>query len=932
MALFPAYAAANLTEVTKTEAENVLENMKLSFSTSSNVPETTNVEERSTKSKKKHKLKKYKHKEKSKSNKQKDCTESLAKNNPDADDGFYEDRSRVLEFFNVKRIARPSAPKYKLKGTIGSVPYNKKMKTFKRYYHYILERNVYGSDSEEDIEKKDDRFMNKKDEVASPNMQSVQEEEEMKKLTEFYNRSLDEEPNNVSIWLKYCDFQNTVFQFEKNFKKGSIAKGLRVTAERQLSILDKALQLNPNNEELLRRRLDIAVGVYPSDELQSYMENLVEKEQSNIILWQGYIEATQCSMSHCTTPAVLNKYIKCLQTLHILRRNAKLDKAILEENILRILFQCGLFLKQSGLFEQLWTLLRLYLELNLSANFDIHSTFKENQLLELEELVLTSQLPIHELWLRIEKLREASHWVPLREECEDPQRIVFPEDVSELIHPITMPGNTLKLTVTILTLLKIPLLPGRHTAMKKFGIDYVPWSLDSIESLLGVYLPMYPINLKNELLSSLDRLSVGPQFLRTFPGQEEYLQFVQKVVNLCIDNLESGEKNAVCIWWMRFIRVLMVIEKRKILVLSDAFKKQLKADMKNLLKANSTNTILFQEYALVEFAQGNFQAAEKVLKTALSMCRDENTICSIVRSLIEISLSNNCETASIMEYFSSLISGSSEVIKAEFQERKVEAPDNYTNSSHQFLPDYYVDWTICHAWFVYFTESTAACLKVVEEAMIGESDWRREILQEFFVAVLYKDCTEKPGSNFFPALDKAVIKGIEEFPNNLFFLNVLAEVQQLHMCSGQPWWKIRTALMKTGHSLPSLFLILITQQRIDSVTEGWVDTITGQIVTQDNGQKNRLLALFKELTKSDMCTRRCGLVWRLYLQFLYSNYESKICRDAYYLAVEECPWLKALYIDAAIYIPEELSQIQDLIIEKQLRIHVTPEELEVLRK
>lgn len=40
---------------------------------------------------------------------------------------------------------------------------------------------------------------------------------------------------------------------------------------------------------------------------------------------------------------------------------------------------------------------------------------------------------------------------------------------------------------------------------------------------------------------------------------------------------------------------------------------------------------------------------------------------------------------------------------------------------------------------------------------------------------------------------------------------------------------------------------------------------------------------------------------------------------------------QALYIDAAIYIPAELPQIQDLLIEKQLRLHVTPEELNIMR-
>lgn len=37
-------------------------------------------------------------------------------------------------------------------------------------------------------------------------------------------------------------------------------------------------------------------------------------------------------------------------------------------------------------------------------------------------------------------------------------------------------------------------------------------------------------------------------------------------------------------------------------------------------------------------------------------------------------------------------------------------------------------------------------------------------------------------------------------------------------------------------------------------------------------------------------------------------------------------------MDGAIHLPQELSQIQDLIIEKQLRVHAMPEELEILRE
>lgn len=36
-------------------------------------------------------------------------------------------------------------------------------------------------------------------------------------------------------------------------------------------------------------------------------------------------------------------------------------------------------------------------------------------------------------------------------------------------------------------------------------------------------------------------------------------------------------------------------------------------------------------------------------------------------------------------------------------------------------------------------------------------------------------------------------------------------------------------------------------------------------------------------------------------------------------------------MDGTVYLPQELAHIQDLIIEKQLRIYATPEELEILR-
>lgn len=76
---------------------------------------------------------------------------------------------------------------------------------------------------------------------------------------------------------------------------------------------------------------------------------------------------------------------------------------------------------------------------------------------ELEEAILGSQLPLPTLWLRVETLRAGTHWVPLPSDSdsEDPQRLVFPEDVNDLIHSINCPHLTFRLVTVTLSLLKV---------------------------------------------------------------------------------------------------------------------------------------------------------------------------------------------------------------------------------------------------------------------------------------------------------------------------------------------------------------------------------------------------------------------------------------------------------------------------------------------
>lgn len=439
MALFPAYASGSENKTTneavsKTQDETWLENSSFKIDVTGFQPTTSdslenigaesnvhlinsseNDSNESDVSKQPKRKKKRKKKSKHHQNK---VVESETKQ---GGNDFKIDKTQNREFLTVQTIARPSAPKYRISFRMYR-PLKTSKRKLKRYFHFIVKNE--NTEKETKLTKQDltkDLSVERNEDFTG-----FKQEADMSQTTAFYNRSLAENPRDVELWLKYVRYQDAVFQFEKVYRKGSMAKGLRVTADRKLAILDKALSHNPDCELLMRERLNITANAYPADELQIHLKKLVEKEPGNIIWWQGYIEASQCSMSHCNIPAVLKLYAKCLSTLHQLRRNSVLEKSHLEENILRMLYQCGLFLKQSGLFEQLWTLLRLYLELNLSPTdknkFNIVSGFEEKQLVELEEVVLQSQLPIHELWLRVERLREACHWLPfIGDHCEDPQ-------------------------------------------------------------------------------------------------------------------------------------------------------------------------------------------------------------------------------------------------------------------------------------------------------------------------------------------------------------------------------------------------------------------------------------------------------------------------------------------------------------------------------
>lgn len=146
----------------------------------------------------------------------------------------------------------------------------------------------------------------------------------------------------------------------------------------------------------------------------------------------------------------------------------------------------------------------------------------------------------------------------------------------------------------------------------------------------------------------------------------------------------------------------------------------------------------------------------------------------------------------------------------------------------------------------------------------------------------------------------------------LFFLNTVYSCE----LSGIKWSKFSSEIFASGSILASSLLYFMTHSRF----------------LKDDSLKinatSRLQALLEKL-KSNF--DRCPLFWRLLLQ-ANSLRDSEEIKNTFYRSVEKCPWVKILYYEAAKILPGDLPEIQDLLVEKELRLHITPEELEILRE
>ncbi|XP_004527132.1 protein NRDE2 homolog [Ceratitis capitata] len=867
---------------------------------------------------------------------------------------YYIDKNKAKIFLSIRTLHKPACPRYRRSfgHAMGTLRWNEllsagtTLKLRKRYFQ--------------------NKLTTSRNPICNGILPALDENEYTSRLGQL-NRKTLEPTCDLQVWLDLISLQ------EQNPYKWTRL----LLAERKLDIINRALLSFPRNEQLYRIYIDIINVTYPSFEVTKMIDRLLIKDPHSYTLWTAQIMTTQGSMARCIVPDVLRIYERCMSKMHRAQQINKSDAATnsTSDNIMLKLFNnCALFLRQAGLYELFIALLKLALELNVStSDFKAFTPLEsdQNTLIEYEEIVLQSGLPMNEIWQRIEKLRQSFNFLPCLNSSNDPQRIVFNEDICHYIYPLELRENSFYLMLLILRLLKLPFIQTEELAEKFTAHLQLIGDSDAIEDTLAVCLQRnFAIsqNLQNEFQKGLytlaKEMAVNPTFLGNIIGHDIYNRCVSDLLMdfaASYTNIDNRKRELFIVLWCRFKRLLLVLERCSSKINAEYIKAGRKL-FKNLLKhpLNRNVLIFYTEFAIYEYEslenpKDDMSSVASIFENLISSHSADETqasdLCYTYVTFAEMLIGCDKPTEALQVLISFALNSEvvtyckigdgkklaalQKVIDKLDRQIAIEKNVEVIVLEQYLLPDYTISLIKVRMLIQCLIGKKTEAIEYLDKLLHifrNNNDrhrFLREQIMEIYIGVLQiaRSTCKIPNG----LLRDKIFNTLAEFPRNLYLL------QHCGMLSSEPWFRIRTAILRTKPTILAVtFLIVLARYKFFQMNsdEEWDKRHNALII------RNRILHIFKTLT-SDHVTEVSGrnallrnaLFWRLYIRFLSDQCtDFETSKKCLLTALDECPWNKALYLDGATHVPQELSHLQDLIIEKQLRIYALPEELEILRE
>ncbi|XP_030378567.1 uncharacterized protein LOC115627135 [Scaptodrosophila lebanonensis] len=840
--------------------------------------------------------------------------------------------------------------------------------------------------------------------IFQPEQPLQNTEEETSRLRERIKKVREivaNEPHSLKLWVELYELLG------RNPDKLN-----RLTlAEGQLHMLETALSHNASNEVLLHLYVETANVTYPASEVAIKIEKLLEKDPFAYTLWTSLIMTTQGTMARCNVPDVLYIYERSMRRMHLglADQPSGSNQLIVDTDavMLKLFHNCILFLRQSSNTGHVFALMKLAIELNvpgLNVNCLEATPNDERPLIEFEELVLTSGMPMPEIWTRIERLRQAFNFLPypqsaLSDDSQhitnlDPQRCIYNDDVCHYIYPLKSEHNKLHLLLLIVQLMKMPFIRTNCLAERLCARIEQIGDSDAIEMMLANLgdRPTYvfPLNrdddFTNTMLSLAKEMSVSPTFMPHSIGNELYSQCISSLLLKCAEAFtkpdDEKSRRIFIILWFRFERMRIVLHK-----LNNKLGEQMLHDarlrIRQLLRHPHNRRLMrfYTELGMFEFElldpdmtdECPFRIFENII---ISQCdydasfKDADLMHAYVVYAEMLFARNKREealyvlTCLAMERHATINKDLAALQREYALEHNLKQLTEELNVIKALPPTMSLQDYFATNRFLLLVR--ARCLML---CMLG----RRKEACEMIQSIIYSFPTKSNADEWncflreqlletelivlqlpLPTLGSISLvsslntsgrylvsfleQALSEFPRNLAFLQRWSTLGTL------PWYKLRGRLIQTKAGILSLmFMILAARCRFLLAVEDNADDYQ-QSQNLKNVVRNRIRSMFETFlptnthrskAESDQyeILRRNSLYWRCYLRCLSDKHTSfETSKQCLLVALDECPWDKALYMDGATYVPQELGHLQDVMVEKQIRLYAIPEELDVLRE
>uniref|UniRef100_A0A3P8U9V6 NRDE-2, necessary for RNA interference, domain containing n=1 Tax=Cynoglossus semilaevis TaxID=244447 RepID=A0A3P8U9V6_CYNSE len=600
---------------------------------------------------------------------------------------------------------------------------------------------------------------------------------------------------------------------------------------------------------------------------------------------------------------------------------------------------------------------------------------------EVEEVKDPSQ-PRAEVWLDVESSREAAHWLPWRpdkakgqseEDCEDPDRQVLFDDIGPSLICLSSPDLQLRLLLHFLSFLGLPVDPVLCAAPCQSGL--LLENLSFLTQGNDQQRPLTSHDLTDSGVSSLGHMTTLQITRRRVGLGKQGEKFLTSVFSMVRPVLPPHHRAVLCLSWMQY-------EKLKVLHhLRSGNKKRLRSQgkkskrvSKGLLKEpeNRSSLVLWREYAHLEWLLGNTDEARKVLATAVgtegtrglscpSLCdlcllwsqlelEDKGLPAEATASPSVMVLTQLAEASGVAHPSSSQCLSPVSVLKArKSYEQALLARLSEDWSGEQLRLSGLVG---CYALFQFLTVGVEAANVVYSQARermealhhktnrpsdpgLTDTPLVNRLAAESRTLAVQQAALLRYHSStaVFPlaTLRQTLTSALSTWPNCAPLWTIYIQVENRYHSAGRARRFFHSVSRGNDSTVPRLFAIVTEQQRkqlVDAAQRSHCGH-EGLPVLPENGLGHRICGLFENAIAT-ATGAHCPLLWRMYMHYLVRQGKVEKATGIFYKALQNIPWVKGLYMDAVKLFPEHLQQFIDVMTEKELRLRLPLEELEIL--